>query len=74
MAGLREDRGAVYRALGRVSLVRQICRRGVRWTSSAAAEGAQVLRMRAACQESATVGTVFHRTRNDLTKWLSPPI
>src|SRR5579862_4194061 len=57
------DGGAVHRAPGRASLARRVCL----WRVKARPRVYEC----AAChrQESVTAGTVFHRTRTNLSKW-----
>jgi hypothetical protein len=65
------DTGAVHRALGRASLARRFC---VFWLWRAAGLALKAHPRVYECgschrQESVTAGTVFHRTRTDLSKW-----
>ena len=61
----------MYRTLGRAALAGGFACAGCGRTPGVAAEGAPRVYECATChrQESATAGTVFHRTRTDLTKW-----
>ena len=65
------DRGAVYRTFGRTSLARRLRLCRVRWASGVTLKTRPRVYECATChrQESVTAGTVFHRTRTDLTKW-----
>jgi hypothetical protein len=60
----------VHRALGRASLARRFCVFGQPRAGGLAAEGSTAgLRVRHLSPAGVTAGTVFHRTRTDLTKW-----
>jgi hypothetical protein len=62
----------MHRALGRASLARRFCVFRLRRAAGLAAEGARPRVYECGIchrQESVTAGTVFHRTRTDLSKW-----